>query len=72
MYFHLNLFQPLETSIIARSNSKKLSVELISKMLNKIFSLNTSHNKLMLNAFILQNDIDFGTSEHESSDIEME
>ena len=72
MYFHFNLFQPLETSITARSNSKKLSVELISKMLSKIFSLNTSHNEMMLHAFILQNDIDFSTSEHESSDTKME
>ena len=72
MYFHINLFQPLETGIIARSNSKNLSVELIGKMFNEIFRLNTSHNKMMLDAFILQNNIDFSTSEHESSDSEME
>ena len=72
MYYHLNLLQPLETSIIGRSNSKKLPMKLIGKMLNEIFSLNTSHNKIMLDAFILQNDIDFSTSRHESSDTEME
>ena len=42
MYFYLDLF---ETSIIARSNYKKLTVELIGKMLNEIFSLNTRHNE---------------------------
>ena len=72
MYYHLNLLQPLETSIIGRSNSKKLPMKLIGKMLNEIFSLNTSHNKIMLDAFILQNDIDFSTSRHENSDTEME
>ena len=72
MYYHLNLLQPLETSIIGRSNSKKLPMKLIGKMLNEIFSLKTSHNKIMLDVFILQNDIDFSTSRHESSDTEME
>ena len=48
----LNLFEPLEMSIIARSNSKNLTVELIGKMLNEIFSLNTRHNEIMLDAFI--------------------
>ena len=67
MYFYLNLFEPLETSIIASSNSKKLTV-----MLNEIFSLNTRHNEIMLDAFVLQNDIDFSTSENESSDNVME
>ena len=67
MYFYLNLFEPLETSIIARSNSKKLTV-----MLNEIFSLNTRHSEIMLDAFVLQNDIDFSTSENESSDNVME
>ena len=72
MSFYLYLFYSLETSIIARSNSKKRTVELIGKMLNEIFSLNTRHNEIMLDAFILQNDIDFSTSEDESSDNEME
>ena len=72
MYFHLNLFEHLETSIISRSNSKKLTVELIGKMLNEIFILNTRHNEIMLDAFVLQNDMDFSTSEGESSDNEME
>ena len=45
MYFYLDLFEPLETSIIARSNYKKLTVEFIGKMLNEIFSLNTRHNE---------------------------
>ena len=70
--FYLYLFYSLETSIIARSNSKKRTVELIGKMLNEIFSLNTRHNEIMLDAFVLQNDIDFSTSENESSDNVME
>ena len=72
MYFYLNLFEPLETSIIARSNSKKLTVKFIGKMLNEIFSLNTRHNEIMLDAFLLQNDIDFSTGKDESSENEME
>ena len=72
MYFHLNHFESSETSIIDRSNSKKLTVELIGKMLNEIFSLNTRHNKITLDAFVSQNDIDFSTSEDESNDNEME
>ena len=72
MYFYLNLFEPLETTIIARSNSKKLTVKFIGKMLNEIFSLNTRHNEIMLDAFLLQNDIDFSTGKDESSENEME
>ena len=45
MYFYLNLFEPLQTSITARSNSKKLTVELLGKMLNQIFSINRRHTK---------------------------
>ena len=72
MYFHLNHFESSETSIIDRSNSKKLTVELVGKMLNEIFSLNTRHNKITLDPFVSQNDIDFSTSEDESNDNEME
>ena len=72
MYFYLNLFEPSETRIIARSNSKKLTVKFIGKMLNEIFSLNTRHNEIMLDAFLLQNDIDFSTGKDKSSENEME
>ena len=41
-------------------------------MLNEIFSLNIRHNKIMLDAFVLQNDIDFSTGEDENSENEME
>ena len=51
---------------------KNFTVKLNVKMLNEIFSLNTRHNEIMSNAFVLQNDIDFSTSEDESSDNEME
>ena len=71
MKFYLDLFEPLQTSITARSNSKKLTVKPISNMLNEIFSLNTRHNECWMH-FSLQNDIDFSTSEYESSDNEME
>ena len=50
-----------------KQESKKFNVDLISKLLNEIFSLNTVHNERMLDAFILENDIDFGGSEEEDS-----
>ena len=68
MYFYLNLFEPLETSIVARSTSKKLTVNLIGELLNEIFVIETKHNESMLDSFILQNDIEFA----ESSDSEMD
>ena len=68
MYFYLNLFEPLETSIVARSTSKKLTVNLIGELLNEIFVIETKHNERMLDSFILQNDIEFA----ESSDSEMD
>ena len=37
MYFYLNLLEPLETSVVARSTSKKLTVDLIGELLNEIF-----------------------------------
>ena len=68
MYFYLNLFEPLETSVVARSTSKKLTVNLIGELLNEIFVIKTKHNERMLDSFILQNDIEFA----ESSDSEMD
>ena len=68
MYFYLNLFEPLETSFVARSTSKKLTVDLIGELLNEIFVIETKHNERMLDSFILQNDIEFA----ESSDSEMD
>ena len=60
MYFYLNLFEPLETSIVARSTSKKLTVSLIV--------IEAKNNERMLDSFLLQNDIEFV----ESSDSEMD
>ena len=68
MYFYLNLFEPLETSVVARSTSKKLTVNLIGELLNEIFVIETKHNERMQDFFILQNDIEFA----ESSDSEMD
>ena len=68
MYFYLNLFEPLETSVMARSTSKNLTVNLIGELLNEIFVIETKHNERMLDSFILQNDIEFA----ESSDSEMD
>ena len=68
MYFYLNLFEPLETSAMARSTSKKLTVDLIGELLNEIFVIETKHNERMLDSFILQSNIEFA----ESSDSEMD
>ena len=67
MYFYLNLFEPWETSVVARCTSKKLTVDLIGELLNEIFVIETKHNERMLDSFILQNDIVFA----ESSDSEI-
>ena len=41
-------------------------------MLNEIFNLNTRQNERILDAFILQHDIEFGGVEEDFSDNEME
>ena len=68
MCFYLNLFEPLETSVLARSASKKLTDDLIGELLSEMFVIETKHNERMLDSFILQNDIEFA----ESSDSKME
>ena len=56
MYFYLNLF---ENSVVV--NSKKLNIELISKLLNELFRYNnTRDNERILDNFILHHNIDFG------------
>ena len=45
--------------MVAVSSSKKLDVKLIGEMLNKIFNTSTRQNKRILDAFILQHDIEF-------------
>ena len=67
MYFYLNLFEPVESS--AAVNSKKLNIEIISKLLNELFTYNnTRHNERILDNFILHHNIDFA----ESGESEME
>ena len=68
----LSLFEPMEGSVVAESSSKKLNVKLIGEMLNEIFNLNTRQNERILDAFILQHDIEFGGVEEDFSDNEME
>ena len=68
MHFYLTLFEPLETSVVARSTSKNLTVDLIRELPNEINVIETKHNEKMLDSFILQNDIEFA----ESSDSEMD
>ena len=58
----------METSVVARSTSKKLTVDLIGELLNEIFVIETKHNERILNSFILQNDTEFAVS----SDSEMD
>ena len=62
----------MEGSVVAESSSKKLNVKLIGEMLNEIFNLNTRQNERMLDAFILQHDIEFDGVEEDFSDNEME
>ena len=72
MYFYLSLFEPLKGSVVAESSSKKLDVKLIEEMLNEIFNTNTRQNKRILDAFILQHDIEFDWEDVPLSDDEME
>ena len=72
MYLFLTLFEPMEGSVVAESSSKKLNVKLIGEMLKEIFNLNTRQNERILDAFILQHDIEFGGVEEDFSDNEME
>ena len=62
----------MEGSVVAESSSKKLNVKLIGEMLNETFNLNTRQNERILDAFILQHDIEFDGAEEDFSDNEME
>ena len=63
LYFYLNLFESLETSMVAKAKSKKLDRKLLSELLNELFSLNFRQNKKMLDVFILERFIDFAESD---------
>ena len=57
--YYLSLFNLLKGSVMAESSSKKPDVKLIGEMLNEIFNTNTRQNERILDAFILQHDIEF-------------
>ena len=59
MYFYFSLLEPLKGSVVAESSSKKLDAKLIGEMMNEIFNTNTRQNERILDAFILQHDIQF-------------
>ena len=45
MHFYLTLFEPLETSVVARYTSKNLNVDLIGELPNEINVIETKHNE---------------------------
>ena len=59
LYFHLNLFEPLNTSIVAKKSTKKLDIKLIGELLNELFNTRTHQNERILDAFILQHGFEF-------------
>ena len=63
LYFFLNLFEPLKTSVAARVKPKKLDRKLFSELLNELLSLNSKHNEKMLDDFILEHYIGFAESD---------
>ena len=63
MYFYLNLFEPVKGSLVAETSSKKLDAKLIDAFLNEMFNTRTRQNGRILDAFILQHDIEFDGEE---------
>ena len=72
MYFYFSLLEPLKGSVVAESSSKKLDAKLIGEMMNEIFNTNTRQNERILDAFILQHNIQFDGEDVPLSDNEME
>ena len=72
MYIYLSLFEPLKGSVVARSESKQLDVKLMGELLNEIFNTNTRQNERILDAFILQHEIEFNGDDVPFSDYKME
>ena len=68
LYFYLNLFEPLNTSIVGKKSTKKLDIKLIEELLNELFNTGTHKNERILDAFILQHGSEFD----EKSDQEKE
>ena len=63
IYFYLNLFEPLNTSVVAESSTKKLDVTLIGELLNGLFNTRTRQNERILDAFIMQRGLEFDRDE---------
>ena len=58
----------MKGKVVARRESKKLNVKLIEELLNEIFNTNTRQNKRVLDAFILQHEIEFDREDVPFSD----
>ena len=59
LYFYLNLFESLNTSIVAKKSTKKLDIKLIGELLQLLFNTGTHQNEGILDAFILQHGFEF-------------
>ena len=59
LYFYVNLFTPLENSLIV--NDKKLSKSTLEKLLNEIFYLDRDKNKSLVKQFAEEKDIARGS-----------
>ena len=55
-----------------RSESKRINVKLIWELLNEIFNINTRQNERIVDASILQHEIEFDGEDVLFSDYEME
>ena len=59
LYFYLNLFEPLNTSIVAKKSTRKLDIKLIGELLNELCNTKTHQNERILDTFILQHGFEF-------------
>ena len=62
-YFYLNLFEPLNRSVVAERSTKKLDIKLIGELFNELFNTITRQNKRILDAFIMQDVLEFDRDE---------
>ena len=63
IYFYLNLFEPLNTSVVAEISNKKLNVKLIGELINKLFNTSTCQNERISDTFIMQHRLEFDRDE---------
>ena len=63
IYFYLSLFEPLNTSVVAESSTKKLDVTLIGELLNGLFNTRARQNERILDVFIMQHGLEFDRDE---------